>query len=209
MESERLHCVLCNFSCSINSSTERTWTEKPHAPHFDCRKKTSFCTTGFRLKSYSSNSIRHTFGQTNSRRSEANRRALSGNCRNILAKKISPGTFIVSARFQAITRLQPVFLLARAPSLIGSLDTFDLFDLFDSIGTERRKKPLDYVLLSIRSVLVGDLPWRRVQSHDGCAWNRRDDALDIFPFNRETSRSRRVRGAIGEKSSITRLKGRK
>jgi hypothetical protein len=43
--------------------------------------------------------------------------------------------------------------------VIGSLDTFDLFDLFDSDGTERPKKPLDYVVLSIPLVLVRDLPW--------------------------------------------------
>jgi len=42
--------------------------------------------------------------------------------------------------------------------VIGSLDTFDLFDLFDSVGPERPKKLLDYVLLSIPSVLVSDLP---------------------------------------------------
>jgi len=40
--------------------------------------------------------------------------------------------------------------------VIGSLDTFDLFD---SDGTERPKKPLDYVVLSIPLVLVRDLPW--------------------------------------------------
>ena len=39
--------------------------------------------------------------------------------------------------------------------VIGSLDTFDLFD---SVGPERPKKLLDYVLLSIPSVLVSDLP---------------------------------------------------
>ncbi len=39
--------------------------------------------------------------------------------------------------------------------MIGSLDTFDLFD---SVGPERPKKLLDYVLLSIPSVLVSDLP---------------------------------------------------
>ncbi len=39
--------------------------------------------------------------------------------------------------------------------VIGSLDTFDLFD---SVGPERPKKLLDYVLLSIPSVLVCDLP---------------------------------------------------
>ena len=38
--------------------------------------------------------------------------------------------------------------------VIGSLDTFDLFD---SVGPERPKKLLDYVLLSIPSVLVSDL----------------------------------------------------
>jgi len=42
--------------------------------------------------------------------------------------------------------------------VIGSLDTFDLFDLFDSVGPERPKKLLDYMLLSIPSVLVCDLP---------------------------------------------------
>ena len=45
--------------------------------------------------------------------------------------------------------------------MIGSLDTFDLFDLFDlfdSVGPERPKKLLDYMLLSIPSVLVCDLP---------------------------------------------------
>jgi hypothetical protein len=39
--------------------------------------------------------------------------------------------------------------------VIGSLDTFDLFD---SVGPERPKKLLDYMLLSIPSVLVCDLP---------------------------------------------------
>ena len=39
--------------------------------------------------------------------------------------------------------------------VIGSLDTFDRFD---SVGPERPKKLLDYVLLSIPSVLVSDLP---------------------------------------------------
>ena len=42
---------------------------------------------------------------------------------------------------------------------ISPLDSFDLFDLFDSDGTERHKKPLDYVVLSIPLVLVRDLPW--------------------------------------------------
>ena len=53
------HWVLCNFSCSINSSSERTRTEKPHA----CRKKTSLCTRGFRVKSYSLNPIHYSFGR--------------------------------------------------------------------------------------------------------------------------------------------------
>src|ERR1700758_5350181 len=62
-ESDGLHCVLCSFSCSINSSTERTRIEEPQAVHLDCRKKTSFCTTGFRVKSNSLNSIHHSFGR--------------------------------------------------------------------------------------------------------------------------------------------------
>ena len=110
-----LHCVLCNYSCLINSSSERTRTEKPHAPHFDCRKTTSFCTTGFRIKSYSLNSIHHSFGRATSRRNEANRRPLS-NCSNTLAKKSHQERSFVSARFQAIRCLEPVFLLASPPS---------------------------------------------------------------------------------------------
>src|SRR5580700_10847657 len=66
-----LHCVRCNSSCSTNSSTERTRIEKPQEVHFDCRKKTSLCTTGFRVKSYSLNSIGHSFGQSAGRRSGA------------------------------------------------------------------------------------------------------------------------------------------
>jgi hypothetical protein len=42
-----LHCVRCNFSCSTNSSTERTRIEKPQAVHFDCRTKASLCTHKF------------------------------------------------------------------------------------------------------------------------------------------------------------------
>ena len=93
--------------------------------------------------------------------------------------------------------------------MIGSLDTFDLFDLFDSVGPERPKKLLDYVLLSIPSVLVSDLPL-----DEKC--NRVTDAPEIdettpgtFPFNRAASRFRRVRDAIEEKRSIARLRGRK
>ena len=52
-----------------------------------------------------------------------------------------------------------LFSYWRAPvRVIGSLDTFDLFDLFDSVGREPPKKLLDYMLLSIPSVLVCDLP---------------------------------------------------
>ena len=76
-----LHCVRCNFSCSTNSSTERTRIEKPQAVHFDCRKKTSHCTTGFRVKSYSLNSIGHSFGQRAGRRSGAD---LSASVRHLV-----------------------------------------------------------------------------------------------------------------------------
>ena len=49
-----------------------------------------------------------------------------------------------------------LFLIGeRSFKVIGSLDTFDLFD---SVGPERPKKLLDYMLLSIPSDLVCDLP---------------------------------------------------
>ncbi len=91
--------------------------------------------------------------------------------------------------------------------MIGSLDTFDLFD---SVGPERPKKLLDYVLLSIPSVLVSDLPLdEECNRVTDAPENRRDDSLGTFPFNRAASRFRRVRHAIEEKRSITRLRGRK
>lgn len=68
---------------------------------------------------------------------------------------------MVCVRLQAVTRLQPVFLWRALLRVIGSLDTFDLLDLFDSVGNEPPQKPLDYVLLSIPSVLVRDLPWMK------------------------------------------------
>jgi hypothetical protein len=48
--SASLQCRRCNASCSTNSSIERARIEKPQE-HFDSRKKTWFCTTGFLLKS--------------------------------------------------------------------------------------------------------------------------------------------------------------
>ena len=45
----------------LYSSIERARIEKPHEAHFDSRKNTSFCTTGFRVKSYSLDSIQHSF----------------------------------------------------------------------------------------------------------------------------------------------------
>jgi len=43
-------------------------------------------------------------------------------------------------------------------ALVRVISSLDTFDLFDSVGPERPKKLLDYVLLSIPSVLVSDLP---------------------------------------------------
>jgi hypothetical protein len=64
---------------------------------------------------------------------------------------------------QAITfRLPFVFGVLRL-SRIGFLDTFDLFD------SSRAALPENFLqlpLLSFMSVLVCDLPWRRVQSRD-------------------------------------------
>jgi hypothetical protein len=71
--------------------------------------------------------------------------------------------------FKRLRASNPLSYWRALVRVIGSLDTFDLFDLFDSDGTERPKKPLDYVVLSIPPVLVRDLPWTRVQSRDGRA----------------------------------------
>jgi hypothetical protein len=106
-------CAISRDRSILQLSAPRT--EKPHAPHFDFRKKTSFCTTGFRIKSYSLNSIHHSFGRATSHRNEANRRPLS-NCRNTLAKKSHQEHSFISARFQAIRHPKPVFLLASARS---------------------------------------------------------------------------------------------
>src|SRR6202008_1532670 len=56
---DQLHWVRCSFSCLTTSSIDRVRTEKPQKAHFDSTKKTWFRTTGFRLNSYSSNSILH------------------------------------------------------------------------------------------------------------------------------------------------------
>jgi hypothetical protein len=49
--------------------------------HFDCRKKTSLCTTGFRVKSYSLNSIGRSFDQSARRRRGAD---LSASVRHLV-----------------------------------------------------------------------------------------------------------------------------
>src|SRR5216684_8911716 len=68
-------------------------------------------------------------------------------------------------------------------------------------------KPVDICfIISFPSI---ELLTFSVQSRDGRAWNRRDDSLGTFPFNRAASRFRRVRDAIEEKRSLARLRGRK
>ena len=65
---------------------------------------------------------------------------------------------MVCVRLQAVTRLQPVFLWR---ALLRAIDSLDTFDLFDGVGNEQPEKPLDYMVLSIPSVLVRDLPWMK------------------------------------------------
>jgi hypothetical protein len=60
--------------------------------------------------------------------------------------------------FKQLGALNQFHHLPGVSRAIGSLDTFDLFD---SVGAERPKKPLDYVVLNIPSVLVWDLPWMK------------------------------------------------
>src|ERR1700674_481446 len=52
-----LHCVRCNSSNSTNSLIDGARIEKLQDTHFDSKKNISFCTTGFRMKSDSANSI--------------------------------------------------------------------------------------------------------------------------------------------------------
>jgi hypothetical protein len=64
---------------------------------------------------------------------------------------------------QAISFRLPFVFGALRLSSIGFLDTFDLFD------SSRAALPENFLqlpLLSFVSVLVRDLPWRRVQSRD-------------------------------------------
>ena len=199
MAVDELHCVLCNFSCSINSSSERTRTEKPHAPHFDCRKKTSFCTTGFRVKSCSLNSIHHSFGRAPSSPNEASRRALL-NCRNTLAKRSHRERSFVYARFQTITLLQPPFLLVCTPS------SNRLFSTLSTTSTSSTVLVLDHTKnLLITCYLASGRFWYAI-----CLWMKsaiaRRTRLKLtrrlsghIPFNRAASRFRRVRDAIEEK----------
>jgi hypothetical protein len=152
-----LHCVRCNCSCSTNSSTERTRIEKPQEVHFDCRKKTSLCTTGFRVKSYSLNSI----GQSAGRRSGAD---LSASVRRLVlaialtqytCQKCGSRNSFPSHLSQAIRVRLPLVFCAFRLSSTGFLDTFDLFD---SSLAARPGNFLQFPLLSFVSVLVCDLP---------------------------------------------------
>jgi|HubBroStandDraft_6_1064221.scaffolds.fasta_scaffold1023686_2 hypothetical protein len=56
-----LHCVRWNSSNSTNSSIDCARIERLQDTHFDSRKNISFCTTGFRRKSDSSNPILQSF----------------------------------------------------------------------------------------------------------------------------------------------------
>jgi hypothetical protein len=56
-----LHCVRCDSSNTTNSSIDCARIERLQDTHFDSKKNISFCNTGFRMKSDSSNSILQSF----------------------------------------------------------------------------------------------------------------------------------------------------
>jgi hypothetical protein len=151
-----LHCVRCNSSNSTNSSIDWARIERLQDTHFDSKKNISFCTTGFRMKSDSSNSTLQSFDKP------LNEAKVQSLCvRSLLRLSGTNATGLPNHGVEQTSFLCPCFCsdLGHSPlrirlSSIGFLDTFDLFD---SSLAALPENFLQSALLSFVSVLVCDL----------------------------------------------------
>jgi hypothetical protein len=150
-----LHCVRCNSSNSINSSIDCARIERLQNTHFDSRRNISFCTTGFRIKSDSSNSILQSFADHLTMKQA---RWLGVRYLLRLGGTDATGlpnhgeqTSFLCPRFCCELGHRPLGSVRIRMSSIGFLDTFDPFD---SPHAALPENFLQLALLSFVSVLV-------------------------------------------------------